>query len=213
MSVPTIKFRQEDNDQNGKVDVFNLKITFRGDPSKVRQVQLISTYDYYVETKLKMQIVGMLDLTIDTPNGASNIIADGSIVLTQSKPVLIDRKVRTLFNFDPLLAADYAQHSIEKIRKDYHARSERVNFVGSTFVQPLGSSYSTSIDLKLTVPRSQEIVYRPGVMETLKFAWMQYLMLLIPCLIVAWTFLSYLFKSKILHSLVVSDLKPRKKLI
>ena len=54
-----------------------------------------------------MQLVGMLDLNINTPNGASKIISEGSLELQQSKPVLIDSQVRTLYNSDPLTDTKY----------------------------------------------------------------------------------------------------------
>lgn len=77
----------------------------------------------------------------------------------------------------------------------------------------MGSTYTTTLDIKVHVPLSQEIKYRPGVMETLKFAWVQYIMLLIPSLFITWKFLTFLFESKILESLKVSDLKPKRKII
>lgn len=46
-------------------------------------------------------MVGMLYLDIDTPNGASVVIADGELILKQSSPVLIDSVKRTLYNTDP----------------------------------------------------------------------------------------------------------------
>ena len=49
-------------------------------------------------------------------------------------------------------------------------------------MQPLGSSFSTTIEMNVDVPLSQEVRYRPGVLETLKFAWAQYVMVLVPVL-------------------------------
>jgi len=77
----------------------------------------------------------------------------------------------------------------------------------------MGSSFTTTLELKVHIPISQEIKYRPGVMETLKFAWVQYVMLLIPSLFITWQFLSFLFESKILEAHKVSDFKPKRKII
>jgi len=51
------------------------------DPSKVRQVQLLGTFDYFVQDKIKMQLIGMMHLSIDTPLGASRIVCDGNLEL------------------------------------------------------------------------------------------------------------------------------------
>jgi hypothetical protein len=59
LAMPTIKVNQ-DVQPNGLVDDISLMINFKGDPSKVRQIKLFSTFDYFVQAKLKMKQVGML---------------------------------------------------------------------------------------------------------------------------------------------------------
>ena len=49
-------------------------------------------------------------------------------------------------------------------------------------------------------------------METLKFAWVQYIVFLVPCLLIANASLSYLFKYRIFDAQLVSDLKPKRKI-
>lgn len=63
------------------------------------------------------------------------------------------------------------------------------------------------------IPLSQSIIYRPGLMETIKFALVQYIMILLPILLFAYTVLSYLFKFRIFEALIVSDLKPKRKIV
>jgi len=45
---------------------------------------------------------GMINLSVHTPEGASRIISDGSLILKQNKPILIDSITRDLYNVDPL---------------------------------------------------------------------------------------------------------------
>ena len=80
LSMPTIKVNQ-DQQPSGIVDNISLMINFKCDPSKVRQIKLFSTFDYYVQTKLKMKQVGMLQLSVDTPMGASKIVSNGHLSL------------------------------------------------------------------------------------------------------------------------------------
>ena len=91
--------------------------------------------------------------------------------------------------------------------------AETLNYMGNTLVQPLGSSFSTTVELKLEVPTSQEVHYRPGVMETMKFAWVQYVYILIPVLVVVNLVLGFLFKYRIFDTMMVSDLKPARKIV
>jgi len=155
----------------------------------------------------------MLDLQIDTPEGAARILSDGQIVLLQQKSALIDSITRTLYNKDPLADLNFEQYSIYDIVDKYNARNEKVYYEARTIVQPLGSSFSTTIEMNVDVPLSQEVRYRPGVLETLKFAWAQYVMVLVPVLWATNAALSFLFKYRVLDALLVSDLKPKRKIM
>ena len=90
--------------------------------------------------------------------------------------------------------------------------SERLDYDSKQIVQPLGSSFSTTIEMGMHVPASQELVYMPGVMETMKFALVQYLFLLIPTLWFTNALLGFLFKYRIFEAILISDLKPKRKI-
>ena len=105
--MPTIKVNQ-DQQPNGVVDNIQLSINFKSDPSKIRQIKLYSTFDYYVQSKLKMKQVGMLQLSVDSPMGASKIISNGHLELVQDKPPLIDSITRTIYDVDPLTDVTYS---------------------------------------------------------------------------------------------------------
>lgn len=48
---------------------------------------------------------------------------------------------------------------------------ERLDFDGKLLVQPFGTAFTSTIDVQLEVPKKQEVIYRPDILETLKFAW------------------------------------------
>ena len=70
-----------------------------------------------------MQFVGMMHMKVDTPQGASKIIADGTLNLKQRNQVLIDSITRNLYNIDPLTSNDYDKSSFEDIITGYNARN------------------------------------------------------------------------------------------
>jgi hypothetical protein len=123
LSIPLIKISSSDSNSDGKIDSFDLQIKFRSDPSKIRQIQVLGTFDYFIQDKIKMQQIGMMNFQVDTPNGASSIIVDGSLQLEQTKPILIDSIPRTLYNQDPITDVNFEQYSIEEIIKNYNKRS------------------------------------------------------------------------------------------
>ena len=64
--------------------------------------------------------------------------------------------------------------------------------------------------IDVNIPIQQEVQYIPGVLETLKNAWTQYLALLIPLLLVFWAFVGFLLRNQLVETSVVSDLLPKK---
>ena len=114
---------------------------------------------------------GMLELNVDTPEGAASIITNGEMVFKQNKNILIDSIPRTIHDVDPLTDIPFEQYAVNDIVDKYYERSERVEYQSNTLVQPLGRAFSTTIEMKVRVPRAQQIRYRPGVLEVIKFAW------------------------------------------
>ena len=54
--------------------------------------------------------------------------------------------------------------------------------------------YKTQLLIDVSVPVSQEVRYEQGVLETLKFALVQYLPLVIPCILLFVSLFGFLFK-------------------
>ena len=65
-------------------------------------------------------MIGMMQVSIDTPNGASRVVVDGNLKLYQSAPVLIDSIKRTLYNVNPL--DEFSKYSMMDILDFYNNR-------------------------------------------------------------------------------------------
>merc|ERR1712113_872046 len=96
LPMPEVKLIRDDSNSDGKVDFYKLTIKFRSNPKMVRHVNLLASFEYFIQKKLKMNMKGIINFSVDTPVGASRIIADGSLVLKQTRPVLIDSITRYL---------------------------------------------------------------------------------------------------------------------
>ena len=66
------------------------------------------------------------------------------------------------------------------------------------------------IDLAIRVPPTQRVRYIPGVLETLKHAWIQYLAIFLPALWFYKVVIGFLFKYKILEANTVGDLNNKR---
>jgi len=138
-------------------------------------------------------------------------LISGDLNFEQDKPILIDSIKRTLYNENPLDFEVYEKQGLGGILSNYYSRSERLKFDYIHLIQPLGSQFKTKLIITVNIPESQEIKYIPGVLETLKFAWTQYLALLIPTLIIFWSACAFLFRHQILRTSIASDLLPKKR--
>lgn len=77
-------------------------------------------------------------------------------------------------------------------------------------MQPFGSAFTSSIELEIEVP-IDEIIYRPDILETLKFAWIQYIAFLIPLWYIVDAAMSTLFKYRVFEASQSSELAPKRK--
>jgi hypothetical protein len=81
LPMPEVRLIREDHDSDGKVDYYKLSIKFRSSPKTVRHVNVLASFEYFIQKKLKLNMKGVINLSVDTPAGASRIIADGSLIL------------------------------------------------------------------------------------------------------------------------------------
>lgn len=77
------------------------------------------------------------------------------MVLKQDRPMIFI-PIHDEYWVDPLDVANFEQVSTADIIEKYDMRVERLGFDHGTniLVQPYGSAFTSSIDLKLTVPKN-----------------------------------------------------------
>lgn len=115
-------------------------------------------------------MISLFYLNLNTPNGASKIIADGELELVQQEPIMITSKKKDLYAIDPLDSVD--KYSLPEILEHYEARNEKTVYNYQSVIQPFGSSKETSIETYIRIPTNQRVSYIPGLLETLKLGWL-----------------------------------------
>jgi hypothetical protein len=73
-------------------------------------------------------------------------------------------------------------------------------------VSPYSSSYSTEINVQISIPSFQKFQYVTPILLQLKNAWVQYLAIFIPVFIVIYLIMRFLFKYQIFDTAVNNDL-------
>jgi len=76
---------------------------------------------------------------------------------------------------------------------------------------PFANPHKTKIMITAEIPIEQQVKYIPGILQTLKFAWIQYLSLLIPIMSAFYLAAGFMFRHKLVDSMISSDLMPRKR--
>jgi len=155
----------------------------------------MGSFNYNLRKKLKIEMSGLMHIDIDTPNGVSKTFVDGYLRLQMDKPVLIDSKKRIKYKQDPIATVQYHKHSLPEILQNYNDRIERTKFDYKYIVQPVGSRHKTYLSIDVRIPQNEKIDYIPGVLESLKGMWVQYIALLIPSLYVFNKIMGFLFRN------------------
>lgn len=81
LSTPLIKVSQYDKNSDLKKDNMRITINFKNEPWKLRKIRVFAVVDYHLRSKLKLKMQGLLELFVDTPSGASTILAEGRVAL------------------------------------------------------------------------------------------------------------------------------------
>lgn len=71
---------------------------------------------------------GLLNVNIDTPNGAAMTVVDGSLSFDQDEPILIDSIRRTLYASDPISSAQYIRYGMPALLEFNAARKGKCDW-------------------------------------------------------------------------------------
>ena len=63
-----------------------------------------------------------------------------------------------------------------------------------------GNGYESTINLKVRVPISENLIYIPATVEVIKFAWVQYVALFIPVIYFMWWFVAFVYGNRIMEA-------------
>lgn len=78
---------------------------------------------------------------------------------------------------------------------------ETLGFDSESFTYPGYGANSIRITTSIHIPEMQEVKYTPGVLENLKFTWIQYLSLFLPIIYATREILRFAFTHKIFFTL------------
>lgn len=182
-------------------DSYEFNITAKIPSSQIRNIKILSFYDYRIKKRVSLEMIGMALANIDTPSGAGYVFIDGSLDFQQQSMLKKSKIINTYYNETVLSNSSAAENSLERLIMRFNDRNFTTKYNYDYTAVQLNQGY-TQIFLKVRIPINQKFEYSPGFLEVMKFSWIQYLSLLIPVGYFIYSFAKFIYSNQILESQV-----------
>ncbi|CAF95710.1 unnamed protein product, partial [Tetraodon nigroviridis] len=229
LRIPAVSVREEDQNHDGKLDllVLNLQLPIRPE-EQVYGVQLLLTFSYQLfrMSTVAMQSLAYLQHSSSVPG--AKLFISGDLRLQQKTPLphrgsttfiteflsifllLLDIQVSVIDGSSPFASA----YDLENVIGSYRERNLTTVLSYPEPVWTVGRAAGSPFELNVRIRYPLEFpthfslkpaasTYRPGFWETIKFAWVQYVSVL---LIFLWVFervKRFVFRNQILTTIPV----------
>ncbi|KAM6937822.1 transmembrane protein 231 [Xenentodon cancila] len=188
LRIPAVSVREEDLNEDGKLDLlcFQLQLPLKPD-EQVYSVQLLITFSYQL---FRMSTVVMQSLAFvehSSPVPGAKLFVSGDLRLQQRTP-LPHRGLYNVYNVSVIDGSSpFANaYDLENIMGSYQKRNLTTVLSCPMPIWTVGRAAGSPFELKAEIRYPTEVIsYRPGFWETIKFAWVQYVSVL---LIFLWVF-------------------------
>uniref|UniRef100_A0A1A8MZ35 Transmembrane protein 231 n=2 Tax=Nothobranchius TaxID=28779 RepID=A0A1A8MZ35_9TELE len=211
LRIPTISVREEDLNQDGKLDRLNLQLQLPLKPDEqVYSIQLLLTFSYQL---FRMSTVVMQSLAYvqhSSPVPGVKLFISGDLRLQQRTP-LPHRGLYNIYNVSVIDGTSpfASSYDLSNIIRSYQERNVTTVLSCPMPVWTIGHAAGSPFELNAEIRYPLELIsYRPGFWETMKFAWIQYVSVL---LIFLWVFKRiqrFVFQNQVVTTVPIPVGKP-----
>ncbi|KAF1461243.1 hypothetical protein FQV08_0004888, partial [Pygoscelis antarcticus] len=213
LRVPLVSTREEDKNQDGKMDQLHFKLELPLQPTEhVVGVQLILLFSYQLYRMSTLVMQSMAFLQFFSPVPGSQLYMNGDLKLNQRQLLnhcgLDTRYNVSVVNGTSPFASDY---DLTNIIAAYWDRNVTTVFSDPNPVWMTGRATDTPFIINATVPSSFSLTffkYQPGFWEMIKFAWIQYVSILLIFLWVFGRIKMFVFQNQVLTTTPISPVLP-----
>ncbi|NWJ01526.1 TM231 protein, partial [Crypturellus undulatus] len=208
LRVPLVSTREEDKNQDGKMDQLHFKLELPLQPAEyVVGVQLILVFSYQLHRMSTFVMQSMAFLQFFSPLPGSHLYVNGDLKLNQ-KQLLNHCGLDTRYNVSVIngtspFASDY---DLTNIIAAYQDRNVTTVLSNPNPVWMTGRAADTPFIINATIHYPVE--YQPGFWEMIKFAWIQYVSILLIFLWVFGRIKIFVFQNQVLTTTPISPLLP-----
>ncbi|KAF1397217.1 hypothetical protein FQV23_0007970, partial [Spheniscus humboldti] len=213
LRVPLVSTREEDKNQDGKMDQLHFKLELPLQPTEhVVGVQLILLFSYQLYRMSTLVMQSMAFLQFFSPVPGSQLYMNGDLKLNQRQLLnhcgLDTRYNVSVVNGTSPFASDY---DLTNIIAAYWDRNVTTVFSDPNPVWMTGRATDTPFIINATIPSSFSLTffkYQPGFWEMIKFAWIQYVSILLIFLWVFGRIKMFVFQNQVLTTTPISPVLP-----
>jgi len=212
LRVPLVKAREEDMNGDGKKNLLHFTLDMPLlDEEKVVGLQLVLIFDYKLFKFSTFQMESMAQIQYTSPAPGASFSTVGDLKLKQREP-LDHRGVDERFN-EQIIDSNsiYAEaYDLPKIFAGYATRNVSTIFTDSYPLWTSGraSGKPFSVSAKVWYPE-ENIRFRPGFWQQIKWGWVQYLSLLLVFLFVFDRIKCFIYQNQLVTTIVERPLKPK----
>lgn len=220
--VPTVTVASKDINGDGNINEFKMSVSvptsISGQQEGVQRVVIIAFLNYKLhgEAKLDMDSLAILDASTGFP--ASSLKVVGDLVLSQREPLRVTHSYKTPYTDTPLWNENKGLDGVQigSIITNYMERNFTTTFkypypmwqMDSSFGSSQGTGTSSgtfTADVTIRIP-STLVFAIPATSEMIKWAWVQYLSILVVVwVLVRWARI-FVFGQRLVASTAITDL-------
>ncbi|XP_035013891.1 transmembrane protein 231 [Hippoglossus stenolepis] len=188
LRIPGVSVREEDSNQDGKFDLltFKLQLPLKAE-EQVTSVQLLLTFSYQLFRMSTVVMQSLVYVQHSSSVPGAKLFISGDLRLQQRTP-LPHRGLDNIYNVSVIDGSSpfASAYDLDDIIRRYQERNLSTVLSCPMPVWTVGRAAASPFELNAEIRYPVEVIsYRPGFWETIKFAWIQYVSVL---LIFVWLF-------------------------
>ncbi|XP_007670419.2 transmembrane protein 231 [Ornithorhynchus anatinus] len=211
LRVPLVSTREEDKNQDGKMDLLHFKMELPLQASEqVLGVQLILTFSYQLHRMSTFVMQSMAFLQSFFPVPGAQLYVNGDLKLQQKQP-LSHRGLDVRYNVPVIngtspFARDF---DLTNIAAAYQERNVTTILSDPNPIWLVGRAADAPFVINAIIRYPVEVIsYQPGFWEMIKFAWIQYISILLVFLWVFERIKIFVFQNQVVTTVPVAPTSP-----
>ncbi|PAA78753.1 hypothetical protein BOX15_Mlig019546g2 [Macrostomum lignano] len=202
---PVLRIREVDSNLDGRNDFLHLQMEIPlADTESVQSVGLMLVFDYWIVRMSNFRMESLALINYDSSLAGSTLTVSGDLTLNQKELLgykgTDQRYVTPVVNSSSMVASDY---KLSTIFAKYQKRNITTSFENALYSwetgRPAGEPFKINATIFYTTPL---ISYRPGFWYALKWAWVQYVSVMLIFLFIVDRVKVFVFENQIVPSVV-----------